>query len=155
MSSWELKNGKAVHTCALVAGYNSQQTRDAMITSLLRQNDATTSFWHSNNATVMLWLCCPILAGLWAVSSRQPFTQRNVCSLHIDGQPPYRLRHRAFKKNPNVNDTLGGRFKNAYELLNLRALKFQSFIKIISFNVWVRYFVWNFKGYLWNSTQNI
>ena len=22
-----------------------------------------------------------------------------------------------------------------------------------SFNVWVRYFVWNFKGYLWNSTQ--
>ena len=27
-------------------------------------------------------------------------------------------------------------------------------MKIISFNVWVRYFVWNFKGYLWNSTQN-
>ena len=25
----------------------------------------------------------------------------------------------------------------------------------ISFNVWVRYFVWNFKGYLWNSTQNV
>ena len=24
-----------------------------------------------------------------------------------------------------------------------------------SFNVWVRYFVWNFKGHLWNSTQNI
>ena len=23
------------------------------------------------------------------------------------------------------------------------------------FNVWVRYFVWNFKGNLWNSTQNI
>ena len=28
-------------------------------------------------------------------------------------------------------------------------------MKIISFNVWLRYFVWNFKGYLWNSTQNI
>ena len=27
--------------------------------------------------------------------------------------------------------------------------------KIISFNVWVGYFVWHFKGYLWNSTQNI
>ena len=26
---------------------------------------------------------------------------------------------------------------------------------LISFNVWVRYFVRNFKGYLWNSTQNI
>ena len=27
--------------------------------------------------------------------------------------------------------------------------------KSISFNVWVRYFVWNFKWYLCNSTQNI
>ena len=31
----------------------------------------------------------------------------------------------------------------------------QYWIKIVSFNVWVRYFVWNFKGSLWNSTQNI
>ena len=28
-------------------------------------------------------------------------------------------------------------------------------IKSASFNVWVRYFEWNFKGTLWNSTQNI
>ena len=28
-------------------------------------------------------------------------------------------------------------------------------IKSTSFNVWVRYFAWNFKGTLWNSTQNI
>ena len=28
-------------------------------------------------------------------------------------------------------------------------------IKSTSFNVWVTYFVWNFKGTLWNSTQNI
>ena len=28
-------------------------------------------------------------------------------------------------------------------------------IKSTSFNVWVRYFVWNLKGTLWNSTQNI
>ena len=34
-------------------------------------------------------------------------------------------------------------------------LKSQCCIKIISFNVWVRYFLWNFRGYLWNSTQNI
>ena len=34
-------------------------------------------------------------------------------------------------------------------------LKFQHCIKSVSFNVWVRYFVWNFKGTLWNSTQNI
>ena len=43
-----------------------------------------------------------------------------------------------------------GHFNNAYELL-----RFQCCIKITSFNVWVRSFVWNFKGYLWNSTQNI
>ena len=43
-----------------------------------------------------------------------------------------------------------GRFKNIDDLLNLRALKIST-----SFNVWMRYFVWNFKGTLWNSTQNI
>ena len=49
----------------------------------------------------------------------------------------------------------GGRFKNTYDLLNLGALNFHPSINYISFNVWVRYFVWNFKGYLWNSTRNI
>ena len=34
-------------------------------------------------------------------------------------------------------------------------LKLECCIKVISYNVWVRYFVWNFKGNLWNSTQNI
>ena len=34
-------------------------------------------------------------------------------------------------------------------------LKLQCCIKIVSFNVWVRYLVWNFKGSTWNSTQNI
>ena len=47
-----------------------------------------------------------------------------------------------------IKDQGGG---GAYELLNLRALKISMLYK----NVWVRYFVWNFKGYLWNSTQNI
>ena len=36
-----------------------------------------------------------------------------------------------------------GRFKNTYDL------------KSSTFNVWLRYFVWNFKGNLWNSTQNV
>ena len=49
----------------------------------------------------------------------------------------------------------GGRFKNPYELLSLRALKFQCCIKIKSFSIWERYLVWNFKWYLWSSTQNI
>ena len=39
--------------------------------------------------------------------------------------------------------------------LNLRAHKFQHCINIASFIVWIRYFVWNFKGTLWNSKQNI
>ena len=43
-----------------------------------------------------------------------------------------------------------GGFKSTYELLN-----FNVWIKFTSFNVLVRYFVWNFKGNLWNSTQNI
>ena len=43
----------------------------------------------------------------------------------------------------------------------LRALKYGSSHiftfqqNYTSFNAWVRYFVWNFKGYLWNSAQNI
>ena len=43
-----------------------------------------------------------------------------------------------------------GHFKNTYELLS-----FHLWIKYTSSNVWVGYFVWNFKGHLWNSTQNI
>ena len=27
--------------------------------------------------------------------------------------------------------------------------------KFTYFNIWVKYFVWNFKGYLWNPTQNL
>ena len=49
----------------------------------------------------------------------------------------------------------GGVYKMCMSSLIQELLKFQCCIKIISFNVWVRYFVWNFKGYLWNSTQNI
>ena len=43
----------------------------------------------------------------------------------------------------------GRYFKNTYDLLNLRALKFSHF------QCMGKVFVWNFKGYLWNSTQNI
>ena len=50
----------------------------------------------------------------------------------------------------------GGHFKIAHELLNLRALKFLTVNKIHIFhNLWIRYFVRNFKGYLWNSPQII
>ena len=47
-----------------------------------------------------------------------------------------------------------GALKNTYELLYPRALK-MLWLYTVSFNVWVRYFVWNFKGTLWSSTQNI
>ena len=56
--------------------------------------------------------------------------------------------------NANGAGELGGskRLTSSWieELLN-----FYLIIKCPSFNVWVRYFVWNFKVYLWNSTQNI
>ena len=45
--------------------------------------------------------------------------------------------------------------KHVWALKTKELLKCQHCIKIVSFNVWVRYFVWNFKGTLWNSTQNI
>ena len=45
--------------------------------------------------------------------------------------------------------------KHLWALTSLRALKFHLWIKSTSRNIWARYFVWNFKGDLWNSTQNI
>ena len=54
-----------------------------------------------------------------------------------------------------------GRFKDRHEISNIRALIFQYllcfnvWIKYTSFHVWVGYLMWNFKQYLWNSTQNI
>ena len=36
-------------------------------------------------------------------------------------------------------------FKNSLQLLNLRVFKFPLCIKYASFNVWIRYCVWNFK----------
>ena len=47
-----------------------------------------------------------------------------------------------------------GSLENAYELLNLGALKFHLYIRYLSFTAWVRYFVWNFKGTHQHSTQN-
>ena len=49
----------------------------------------------------------------------------------------------------------GGHYKNAYKLFNQRDLKMSTLIEIASLKAWVRYFVWNFKDTLWNSTQNI
>ena len=46
-------------------------------------------------------------------------------------------------------------FKNTYEFLNLRALKLSPLNKINIFQCMGKIFVWNFKGTLWNSTQNI
>ena len=51
-------------------------------------------------------------------------------------------------------------YKKAFHLKKcFRALKsknsWNSNFVVLSFNVWTRYFVWNFKGSLWNSTQNI
>ena len=43
--------------------------------------------------------------------------------------------------------------KRFYEPVNLTSLKISSVTKITYFNVWSRYFVWNFKGTIWNSTQ--
>ena len=51
--------------------------------------------------------------------------------------------------------TRGGISKTILSSSILEHIQFQCFIKIAPFNVWVRYFEWNFKGTLWNSAQNI
>ena len=48
-----------------------------------------------------------------------------------------------------------GPFQKRLRALNLRNLRFSTVNKIHIFQGMVRYFVWNFKGYLRNSTQNI
>ena len=48
-----------------------------------------------------------------------------------------------------------GHLKHVYKLEIWDRLNFKYLVKIASFNVLIRYFVWNFKGSLWNSTQNI
>ena len=50
---------------------------------------------------------------------------------------------------------LGGVSNNSYELLNLRALKIATFYKNCVFQCMGKISVWNFKGTIWNSTQNI
>ena len=84
---------------------------------------------------------------LWFLFERHKIlplcTLLDLNGLHVRPMPPGQsnnLNHKAW----------GSKFKNAYELL-----KCQCCIKIIYFNVCVRYFVRNFKGYLGNSTQNI
>ena len=52
--------------------------------------------------------------------------------------------------------TMGDKAGNHLKMLsNLWALRSYLLNKRNMFNVWVRYFVWNFKRHLWNSTQNI
>ena len=46
----------------------------------------------------------------------------------------------------------GWDFKNTYELLNLKALKFSPVDKIYIFQGVGKIFVRNFKGTIWNST---
>ena len=47
------------------------------------------------------------------------------------------------------------RFKKDYGLWNLRALKFSPVNKMHIFQCMDKIFLWNFKGNLWNATQNI
>ena len=54
-----------------------------------------------------------------------------------------------------THDGPGGISKTHTSSWICELLNFQHYIKIISFNVWVKYFVRNFKDTLWNSTQNI
>ena len=48
----------------------------------------------------------------------------------------------------NPADKHRNRLKNNHEFLKIRALEFTPLKQNTSFNVWLGYFVWNFKGWL-------
>ena len=96
----------------------------------------------------------PVVNELARPSSNEDLT-RNLGQLPAGWEERIHTDGRIFYIDHSMWGDLGGGFKNTYELLNLRALKFSSVTESTSFNVWVKYFVWNFKGTLWNSTQNI
>ena len=95
----------------------------------INENVQNQKVW--NISDWLLKICC--FANWLFASSVKPFTA--VRKLEIAGA--------------------GGHFKNTHELLNLRVPKILSLYRIVSFNVWARYYAWNFKGTLWNSTHSI
>ena len=111
-----------------VLWYHTQRTRDAIIMSLLCQNDVAMSFWCNNDVISMMcvrWKHYDIY-----------HPHLYVCWPESDCTGDY---NHAWS---------GGRFKKAYELLNLRALKISLLYKNIFQCIGIRYFVWNFKGTL-------
>ena len=91
-----------------------------------------------SNKCLRVWVrvCCMHYYFLWLLMTE------SECSLYL-----YSRHLRVCCIHMCVS---GGHFKNTYELLNLRALKFSPVNKMGKI-----YFVRNFKGTLWNSTQNI
>ena len=123
--------------------------------------------WHlasSGHQQLRYWMCKvnesmsskrSVFPMKCAVSILRNIHEYTSMSLPIFFQGGNDIRFQITKDNCDMikHEDLGGHFKNVYELVNLGALKNLHFYT--SFNVWIRYFVWNFKGHLWNSTQNI
>ena len=66
------------------------------------------------------------------------------------------LCHWTHNQRQTINKAVAGwRFKIFYERINRNTLKFLHLNKTLIFNVWVRYFQWNFKWCLCISTHNI
>ena len=86
-----------------------------------------------------------------SLSCTNPLRWSNAISHWLSPYPEWFLVIFVYTLRP------GGLFKNAYGLVNSGALKFPFSLCYTSFNVWVRYFVWNFEANPWNptGTQNI
>ena len=123
-------------------------------------------------STIIISICfkptlCLFSNGSWCNLIMTLFTNAcchmQQCGLHLESKHDLKsfwyknlhIHHSSVTTYGNLYRRPGGRFKNTYELLNLRALNFLPVNKILTFNVWLRYFVWNFKVTLWNSTQSI
>ena len=152
------------------SGHSFAQTMTAELSWFVQNCDlimACAKLWPNLPSLIqkqhyVLWfgvLAHKLFVGWVLIQTRLPATDYNgdpeysLVSVYIYSQVIYNRVLHAVQSLQRYD--AGGRFKNAYELLNLRVLKIWNCIKIISFNVLVRYFVWNFKGTLWFSTQNI
>ena len=125
---------------------------EPMMVSLLTHICITRPQW------VKVSVDCPILSWWfqmnWCLIGTRPSTTTIQMWLHyqinqdffpqirITVQPLNKLCFRVFK-SLTIHFSLGT-IKNAYELLNVKLWKFQH-IKIISFNMWARYFVRDLK----------
>ena len=125
-------------------------------------NDGKNSSWCINcksrsSKCFMLYLQARSQEGsnygvIYGESADDPSQSGSYCLMY---NPKFRVIPE--DREDAVSQTLGVFRKRLWALKSGSSwiFKLQHCVKLSSLSVWVRYLVWNFKGNLWNSTQNI